>query len=351
MKNSFITHRNSNKLGIYDAHFLQKLSALMNSGFTMYNALKFLLEQYDGLKQHTKEEAQRMIEEGEKLSEILKMLGFRKSIIIQVTFAEIHGEMINNLKESSLYLENRRATFSKMVKAIQYPFLLISIFIVMLVILNYTVIPQFESLYTSVGAEAEGIVSILTTLLELLPKTMIGMMAGLALTGIFIYALIRYASVESQLKILLNIPLIKFYVANYHTYRFSREFGYFINNGLEVKEIITLFKNQLLSNYLSHIAALIEKDLNQGASLSEAVSHIPVLDDKLSTFISHGELNSDVGKELVIFSEYTLEKIIMRIENLTKRIQPVIFTVLGILIICLYLVIVLPIFQMMSVVG
>ncbi|CAM4143680.1 competence type IV pilus assembly protein ComGB [Lacicoccus alkaliphilus] len=351
MKNSLITHRNSNKLGIYDAHFLQKLSALMNSGFTMYNALKFLLEQYDGLKPHTKEAAQRMIEEGEKLSEILKMLGFRKSIIIQVTFAEIHGEMINNLEESSLYLENRRATFSKVVKAIQYPLLLISIFIIMLIILNYTVIPQFESLYTSVGAEAEGIVSILTTLLEVLPKTVIGMMAGLVVGGVFIYTIIRYVPVESQLKILLKIPLLKFYVVNYHTYRFSREFGYFINNGLEVKEIIALFKNQSLSNYLSHIAALIEIDLNRGDSLSEAVSHIPALDNKLSTFISHGELNSDVGKELVIFSEYTLEKIIMKIENLTKKIQPVIFTVLGVLIICLYLVIVLPIFQMMSVVG
>lgn len=351
MKNSFFTVRNSNRLGRYDAHFLLKLSALMNSGFTMYNALKFLLEQYDVLKQNTKDEAARMINEGERLSEILKVLGFGKSIIMQITFAEIHGEMINNLKESSLYLENRRETVSKLIKAIQYPAVLIGIFIIMLIVLNYTVIPQFQSLYTSVGAEADGIVSMLTLLLELLPQAVICMMAGTAAAVLLIYAIIKYAPVESQLNILLKLPLVKFYFVNYHTYRFSREFGYFINNGLEVKEIITLFKNQSLSVYLSYIAALIEDDLNRGDSLSAAVSHIPALDDKLATFISHGELNSDVGKELIIFSEYTLEKIIMRIENLTKRIQPVIFTILGALIVCLYLVIVLPIFQMMSVVG
>lgn len=351
MKNSFSTVRNSNKLGSYDAHFLLKLSALMNSGFTMYDALRFLLEQYDVLKQKTKEEALRLMEEGEKLSEILKVLGFRKSIIIQITFAEIHGEMINNLKESSFYLENRRATFTKLIKAIQYPLLLISIFIIMLIILNYTVIPQFESLYSSIGTEAEGIVSMLTLLLEHLPGTVMILMAILVVIAIFIFAIMKYAAVERQIKILLKIPFLKFYVVNYHTYRFSREFGYFINNGLEVKEIIALFKNQSLSSYLSYIAILLENDLNQGDSLSAAVSHIPVLDNKLSTFISHGELNSEVGKELIIFSEYTLEKIIMRIENLTKKIQPVIFTVLGVLIVCLYLVIVLPIFQMMSVVG
>src|SRR5699024_5738395 len=98
MKNFHTTIKSSNKLGIYDSHFLLKLSTLMESGFTMYNALIFLLEQYDVLKQNTKEEALRQIGNGEKLSDILKMLGF----------AEIRVEMINNLKESSIFLDNRR---------------------------------------------------------------------------------------------------------------------------------------------------------------------------------------------------------------------------------------------------
>ncbi|SDK54817.1 type II secretion system protein F (GspF) [Lacicoccus qingdaonensis] len=348
MKNFHTIIKNSNKLGIYDSHFLLKLSNLMENGFTMYNALRFLLEQYDVLKPNTKAEALRLIDNGEKLSDILKMLGFGKSIIIQVAFAEIHGEMINNLKESALYLDNRRKTFSKLIKSIQYPLLLVSIFIVMLIILNYTVIPQFQSLYNSIGTEAKGIVSVLTVMLELLPNAVIGLIALFTVLFIIIVLIIKLASVETQLRILLKLPLLKFYVVHYHTYRFSREFGYFINNGLEVKEIIALFKNQSLSAYLNYIAIRIELKLNQGNSMSAAVKDIPILDEKLSVFISHGELNSEVGKELVIFSEYTLEKIIMRIENLTKRIQPVIFSILGVLIVCLYLVIMLPIFQMMS---
>lgn len=348
MKNFHIIIKNSNKLGTYDSHFLLKLSTLMESGFTMYNALRFLIEQYDVLKMNTKEEVIQLIDNGEKLSDILKVLGFRTSIIIQVAFAEIHGEMIGNLKESALYLENRRNTFSKLIKSIQYPLLLVSIFIVMLIILNYTVIPQFQSLYNSIGTEAEGIVNVLTIMLEVLPNVVIGLIVLIAAAAFFILLIIKFAPVETQVKILLKLPLVKFYAVNYHTYRFSREFGYFINNGLEVKEIITLFKNQSLSTYLNYIAIRIEQRLNQGNSMSAAVKDISILDEKLSVFISHGELNSEVGKELIIFSEYTLEKIIMRIEHLTKRIQPVIFSILGVLIVCLYLVIMLPIFQMMS---
>src|SRR5690625_2635566 len=206
MKNFHITIKNSNKLGTYDSHFLLKLSTLMENGFTMYDALRFLLEQYDVLKAATKEEAEILINNGEKLSNILKVLGFRKSIIIQVTFAEIHGEMINNLKESALYLENRRKTFSKLIKSIQYPLLLVSIFIVMLIILNYTVIPQFQSLYNSIGTEAEGVVSVLTIMLELLPNIVIGVIAALTAVVMIIIIIIKFAKVETQVKILLKVP-------------------------------------------------------------------------------------------------------------------------------------------------
>ena len=89
----------------------------------------------------------------------------------------------------------------------------------------------------------------------------------------------------------------------------------------------------------------------EGHTLSEAIGRIDMLDEKLAVFVSHGEQNSSVGKELILFSEYTLERIIMKIENITRKIQPVIFLILGLLIICLYLVIVLPIFQMMATIN
>src|SRR5699024_9308251 len=140
--------------------------------------------------------------------------------------------------------------------------------------------------------------------------------------------------VDRKAKILLFIPGIRFYFRNYQTYRFSREFGYFINNGLEVKEILDLFIHQTLNEYLRYSSGLID-----------------MLDGKLAVFVSHGEQNSSVGKELILFSEYTLERIIMKIEDVTRKIQPVIFLILGLLIICLYLVIVLPIFQMMATIN
>src|SRR5699024_1374077 len=111
-----------------------------------------------------------LVEEGATLSRILKSLGFRNTIIIQISFAEIHGEMLMNLRESAFYLDHMRGTTKKLLKAVQYPLILVSIFIIMLIVLNYTVIPQFNSLYSAMGTSSEGVVTVLTSFLQLLPR-------------------------------------------------------------------------------------------------------------------------------------------------------------------------------------
>ncbi|WP_156823633.1 competence type IV pilus assembly protein ComGB [Salinicoccus albus] len=340
--------RNSNKLGRYDAHFLMKLADLTESGFTMHNALIFLLEQYDVLKAKDKEDCLEMAGAGGSLSSILRRLGYKNSIIIQISFAEIHGELLTNLRQSALYLENMRETAKKLLKAIQYPLVLIGIFITMLVVLNYTVIPQFESLYGAMGTESDGFVTFLTQFLQRLPQLVFGFLLLMAVFILSVCLVMKMPDIRLRCRILLATPLIKYYFSGYQTYRFSREFGFFINNGLEVKEILDLFNHQTLNDYLSYTSSLIEQKLIQGENLSTAIKSIKMLDEKLSVFVSHGEQNSSVGKELILFSEYTLERLIMKIENVTKKIQPVIFLILGLLIICLYLVIVLPVFEMMS---
>ncbi|MFC3388497.1 competence type IV pilus assembly protein ComGB [Salinicoccus sesuvii] len=340
--------KNSNRLGKYDAHFLLKIADLLEVGFTLQQSLIFLLEQYDVLKEKDKATYLQMVREGVSLSLILKAMGFRSAIVIQVSLAEIHGEVLKNLRESSAYLKHLRKTSSKLIKSLQYPILLVTIFIAILIALNFTVIPQFKNLYIAMGTESRGIVSVLIAMLESLPY-ILGVALLASIIALFTTAsILRIKDVSKKSRILASIPVFGFYFKGYQTFRFSREFGYLLNNGLEVKEILDLFIHQEISPYLQLISKKIESSLMDGNSLSDALAGMEMLDEKLSIFVSHGEQNSSVGKELIMFSEYTLERLIMRIENTTRRIQPIVFLILGILIICLYLIIVLPIFQMMS---
>lgn len=348
MKNINITIGPSSKLGKYDAHFLIKLAGLLRNGFTMQQALTFLTEQYEVIKEPDRRKLLELINSGASLSAVLKYLGFSKSIIMQVSFAEIHGEIISNLEQSGEYLNTRRQTMQQLVKTLQYPLVLVAVFIIMLVLLNYTVIPQFNELYSAMQADKTILVSMLTLILNYLPYAAFSILGTAVLILLVILLILNLKNTKLAAKLLLGIPIVKTYFKYYVTYRFSREFGYFLNNGLEVKEIILLFKTQTINRYLSLAAETIEEQLLFGTSLGEAVEELDMLDKRLAVFVNHGEYNSNVGQELIIYSEYSLENVIIKVESLTKKIQPVIFLILGLLIVCLYLVIVLPIFNMLS---
>lgn len=348
MKNTTRSKKQSNRLKKYDADFLLKLAELLQNGFTQRDALIFLFKQYDVLKVSETNIGIKMAENGNSLADVLKFLGFRNSVISQTQFADVHGEIISNLIETSVYLKKRRETIKNIMKAVQYPLILLSIFIVMLVILNYTVIPQFNSLFLSMNAEKGTLIKVLVSILNTLPKVALVTFLIAIVVVITFTLILNQKNKYKTLLIVSKVPILRTYFKYYISHKFAREVGYLIKSGIELKVIIDIFKEQDLNPYLKIIAEHIEMGIVQGLSFSESVNETKYLDHKIYAFIKHGEINSNVGKELLLYSEYTIENMILRIERTTSRIQPVIFSVIGLLIVCLYLVIVLPVFQMMS---
>ena len=339
---------NTNKLKKFDVHFLENLADLLDSGFTLKKSIEFLLEQYDVIDDKTKQACLAVLDNAGKISEILALLKFERTVIMQVTFSEHHGEVSRVLRESAQFLFTKRIMISSVLKAIQYPIILTVIFVGMLIILNFTVIPQFKTLYTTMDSEVSGLVLYLTLFIESLPQIILWIVSTILIITANLFFLTRVLTIEKKNKLLVALPFLSSIYRKIQTYKLAREFGYFIQNGMEVKAIIELLKHQTVDRQLSYESSIIETGLLSGETLSQAIKRLDMIDEKLSVFINHGEQNSSVGKELITFSEYILNRVLMEIEFVTKRIQPIIFVILGLLITCLYLVIVLPIFQMMS---
>ncbi len=340
--------RLKNKLKQYDAEFLKKLAHLLSNGFTQKQALIFLVEQYEVLNIKDKTKLLELIRDGKNLEEILTYIGYSPAILAQIRFSAVHGDLINILESCYSYITKRRQTIKNLMKSLQYPIILISIFIVILIVLNYTVIPQFNTLYEAMGTHKSNLMTILTFMLNVLPKIVLVIISIAMIFLMYISIILRSNNIELKQSHLLKLPIISTYYKYNVTYKFSRELGLMLSNGIESKEIVNILKNQNLDNELKYLGQTIEKLLLSGFSMSEAVKQIPLIDQRIIPFIQHGEYNSNVGQELSLYSEYVLEGIIFKLEKLTKRIQPIIFVILGLLVICLYLVIVLPVFQMMS---
>ncbi|UTH12943.1 competence type IV pilus assembly protein ComGB [Macrococcus equipercicus] len=338
----------TNKLKHYQDDFLIRIAELTRSGFTQYEAIEFLFSQYDGVAPGIKKECLELLRRGESLSDIISLLRYPANIILQVYFGERYGNLEDTLVQCHQFSTVKRQSLKHFMKTIQYPFILLAIFFTLILIVNQTVLPQFQNMYDSMGIEISQELQILTTLLFIMPKLLLGGSAVLVIALIMYYVLFKRAAIRRKLWLLKKVPVINSLYRKYITYRVSIELSFFLGNGIAMIKIIEIFRSQDKDLVMQHIGNVIQQALMAGQSLPEAVESVGLFEQSMINFIRHGEKNSKLDVELKYYSEYIFKKFEMQILKYIKWIQPVVFSALGLLIITLYLVIILPMLQMMS---
>lgn len=167
LKNTFNNHSKSLSES-QQIILLSNLNNLLKSGFTLLECFSFI-NLYFNYKNIANKIIQK-IKTGGECDQILELIGYPKSVITQIQFAQKYGNINESLEEVINYLKTNLQAKQRILKAIQYPIILIAIFITMLSILNYTVLPQFEHLYSTMNVELNLSQTIITYLISHLPQ-------------------------------------------------------------------------------------------------------------------------------------------------------------------------------------
>lgn len=327
---------------------LQRLHDLLQHGFTLSESFKFLL-------QHIKIKSPKLIslintrlDQGAQCYEILLLLKYPKIIIMLIYFSELFSELTSTLPHAKDYLIRNNKAKQQLIRTLQYPLLLITIFIGMLIILNHTIIPEFQALYNSFDIEISKTQLILSSILIYLPKTLLIITLNCLIFSYLFYKITKKLSINLKYRIILKIPILRTFFKFYKTYRLSTEFALFYKNGVTLQSIVDIYFKQKNDTYLIYLARKLATGSQSGHKLSEILKKISYFEEGLINFIEEGEKTGKLDIELKLYSEIIFTKIERYLQLLIKFIQPTIFIMLGILIISLYLVIMLPMFDLMQ---
>ena len=97
------------------------------------------------------------------------MLGYSDTIVMQIYLAERFGNIVDILDETVKFMKINRKSEQRLLKTLQYPLVLVSVFIGMIMMLNITVIPQFQQLYTSMNIKLSTFQKALSFLSQVYP--------------------------------------------------------------------------------------------------------------------------------------------------------------------------------------
>ena len=229
-----------------------------------------------------------------------------------------------------------------------YPILLLSFLVGMLVVMRVLIFPHMESLLTSVGSSEDVYTNGVVAFVYYSPHIMMGL---LLFHLILVFGLNRYLKTKSLIEkvtFYTRIPIIHLFLKDYYTQFFFLEWGQLFQNGCSFQEIIQIMQGGDSSKLLKETGAHLSQQMLSGNSIHEAISTLPYFYEEGLLVISHGETIGKLGVEMLLYADYCETQLNSRVEKLMERIQPIIFSLVGLMIVAIYAALMLPIFMMME---
>ena len=310
------------------------------------DSIEFLLFQYD-VSLEKIDSLKLELSHGKKLSDLLRYLGYSTFVTSKMKFAEDYGSIEDMLLEIENYLRIKKEQKEKVIKTLRYPLILTIALITLIMVFNLLVIPQFENIYTSSSIKMDIQTIILIKMIYLTPK-IISIIVILSIIVLVYMIYIKKYSKNIFLNTLMYIPKIRVYARLYYSYKFTLELSLFLMSGFSLKTALEVIIEENYDYYLTYFSKKIMRDLDKGLSFEEAIASIKFFDKSVEKFVIHGINNGLIDRELKLFSELMLDTFLTSLDKMLRKFQPVLFAILAFVIIGLYMVILMPIFNMAS---
>ncbi|MCM3788416.1 type II secretion system F family protein [Domibacillus indicus] len=330
------------------ADFITRLGEMMIKGFSIGEAVEFLLMNIPDINKRQTNLIQKQLREGVPLHEILPVLHVPSLICLQIFFAEQHGNVQETLVHAGTQWSKTEQAKEKLVRLLQYPIFLLALLIVLLAVLNTFVLPQFRDLHASMGYEPKGMILLLLFFLQWAPPAVL--ITAPVLTGLLLLLYTRYKLLSPQKRadMIIKIPYMKTLFQLYFTRLFARESAQLLSSGFSVNELLHVFEEQTIYPMLREASKKINSQLMSGTPLKEAIANITWFDRKLPALISHGGANGRMGEELLLYASFCDQLIENKIKKATSIIQPAVFLMIGTVVMAVYLSVMLPMFEMIG---
>ncbi|MDR1473492.1 MAG: type II secretion system F family protein [Lactobacillales bacterium] len=329
----------TNKLNMADQRkLISLLITMLKNGFCLYDCtLIFKASAYE-FERKVGGVLEKEINNGNGLAAVLQYFGYSQKIILQVKFAQTHGNLLSTLKsidESLVKLEKEKEKF---ISIITYPCLLLLFLVGILITMRSFLLPELQK---RLGYEKNaGLL-----LMEYGPLVVIFvLLIGISWCLLFKRQLLKKSSLEKA-EIFAKLPFIgEFYILQITSY-LSREWGRFFEQGMELNNILTVMQSLEKSSLMKDLAKKLENGLQQGISFALQIQQFNFVMEEFSMMIRQAELNFSLGTELIRYGDNCAERLFKKIEEKMQWLQPIVFLFVGGMIVLVYVSMLLPMYQ------
>jgi type IV pilus assembly protein PilC len=269
-----------------------------------------------------------------------------------VSAGEQSGALETMLDRIATYKEKVESLKKKIKKAMTYPAAVFVIGIVVSAILLVKVVPQFESVFSSFGAELPAFTQFVLELSIFAQAYWFIILVAVSLAG-FIFVKVKERSqkfTDFIDRAVLRLPVLGEVLHKAAIARFARTLSTTFAAGVPL--VNALDSAAGASGNVVYRTAIIQirNGVSTGQSLQNAVTMTGVFPNMAIQMIAIGEEAGSLDMMLDKVASFYEEEVDNAVDNLSSLIEPLIMSVLGVLVGGLVIAMYLPIFQLGAVV-
>lgn len=316
--------------------FSRQFSTLVGAGVPIVRGLTILAKQAKNLAfKQVLDAVREDIESGLSISEAIGKhpKTFPQLYISMVKAGELGGILDAILERLSAYLEKAEELRAKVKSALMYPAVVLGICAVVTIFLMVFVIPTFEKIFASFGAQLPAI----TRLLIGAAKVMKEYFPVLAVLPFILYKAFGklYASERGRRWIdgkLLTLPVVGLLMTKVAVAKFARTLGTLIKSGVPIMQALETVAATAGNVVVTEAVLATRESIREGGRLADPLAAAGVFPDMVVSMIGVGEETGALDMMLAKVADFYDQEVDAEVKGLTSMIEPLVMVIMGIVI-------------------
>lgn len=336
--------------------FAEQLSTLLNGGVPLVRALSLLGENSSskGL-QYALAQVTKDVASGTALYKALEKHPkvFDTLWVSLVQAGEMGGQLPKVLKQIGQYMSSQAELQGKIITAMAYPGVLMTISMGVLLFFIIKIVPVFADIFASFGVKLPP----LTIAIIMVSNLLTHHIAGLVITlTVMWFTWSAYTSTEAgqetKWKMILGVPFFGEFVKNILVERMLTTLSTLIESGVSILNAISVLEGVFANNIIfKRVLGSVKNDVASGKSISQSFKKTGALPNLVTEMMFMGEESGKLPDMLVTLSSFYKEQIDQFTRRFNAIIEPLMIVGIGAIVGVIVLAVFMPVFKLSNMGG
>lgn len=333
--------------------FTRYVSTMLAAGLPIMQVLEIVGQDQENPTMHSLIAAVRKnVSEGKTLADSFSKypMHFNELYCNLIRAGETSGTLDKSLNRLGNYMERTENLKRKIKKALVYPIAILSIAMIVSLVLLVFVVPQFQSMFQSFGADLPFFTRMIVNLSNFILKFWWLIIAGIVGLIFWLKWLMRTSEKAKAIrdKYILKLYIIGPIIRQGIIARFTRTLSTTLEAGMPIVESLKSMPEMMGNKIYGEAIERIREEVTKGNQLSAVMAQTKLFPNMVIQMISVGEVSGSLPTMLNKVADYYEEEVNAIVDNLSSLLEPVIMLVLGTIVGVFVVAMYLPIFKLGS---